>query len=177
MCRLDVTLAQSSSIAPDSSPRRVHLDAAVRGRLLRRAHLESLQHPASTRGKRFPSIGLGVDPRFLPLLVFLCPTFPSILPPREPEGSPGGGVGWTLAHVRLDHAYRTSRRRGLGKAREASRVKRGDVRRLATREGRVGVVVGRRGRRHDGERAEEENEEEEEEKEVVDDGGGHGTPR
>lgn len=52
MCRLDVTLAQSSSIAPDSSPRRVHLDAAVRGRLLRRAHLESLQHPASTsRGK------------------------------------------------------------------------------------------------------------------------------
>lgn len=47
-----VTLAQSSSIAPDSSPRRVHLDAAVRDRLLRRAHLESLQYPASTsRGK------------------------------------------------------------------------------------------------------------------------------
>lgn len=65
----------------------------------------------------------------------------------------------------------------LGKPREASRVKQGDVCRLATREGRVGVVVGRRGRRHDGERVEEENVGEEEEKEVDNDGGGYGTPR
>lgn len=98
MCRLDVTLAQSSSIAPDSSPRRVHLDAAVRGRLLRRAHLESLQHPASTsRGKRipgtrFPSIVLGVDPHFLPPLVFFCPIhnfFPDL--PLDPTSSRTGG--------------------------------------------------------------------------------------
>lgn len=76
MCRLDVTLAQSSSIAPDSSPRRVHLDAAVRGRLLRQAHLESLQHPASTsRGKYtfrvhapLQSYPL-VDPFFRPLVL------------------------------------------------------------------------------------------------------------
>lgn len=86
MCRLDVTLAQSSSIAPDSSPRRVHLDAAVRGRLLRRAHLESLQHPASTsRGKRFPSIGLGVDPRFLPLPSSFFPPIRNFSPRPSPR--------------------------------------------------------------------------------------------
>lgn len=120
MCRLDVTLAQSSNIAPDSSPRRVHLDAAVRGRLLRRAHLESLQHPASTsRGKhihgaRFPSIALAsirISSRSSHPSSLLAPVrnfSPRLIPtPFDPASSrTGGGLRRTCkSHARLvDHA-------------------------------------------------------------------------